>query len=118
MDYTRAPLPDTVCTIRQFLNIFADFKDSATPGPGMRSLRNLERLHAEFGLIGQTLSKLHADLLDVHNQRLAQMDANGVDFVCTLLYHVCNHLTKSYRWFYPADPPAFKEFPIQRLLQT
>lgn len=39
-------------------------------------------------MIGQTLASLHADLLDVHNQRLAQMDVYGVDFVSIFLLHL------------------------------
>ncbi|KAF9496872.1 hypothetical protein BDN71DRAFT_1588662 [Pleurotus eryngii] len=31
--------------------------------------------------VGQSADELNANLLDVHNQRLARMDANGVDFV-------------------------------------
>lgn len=31
--------------------------------------------------IGQTTADLDANLLDIHNQRLADMDATGVDFV-------------------------------------
>ncbi|KAF4582716.1 hypothetical protein EYR40_002640 [Pleurotus pulmonarius] len=31
--------------------------------------------------VGQSANELNANLLDVHNQRLARMDANGVDFM-------------------------------------
>jgi hypothetical protein len=30
---------------------------------------------------GVTLDQFKADFLDIHNQRLSAMDANGVDFV-------------------------------------
>ena len=33
----------------------------------------------------QTLDQLKANLVDIHNQRLAQMDATGVDFVSALV---------------------------------
>ena len=31
--------------------------------------------------VGQTNAELQANLLDIHNQRLADMDANGIDFM-------------------------------------
>ena len=68
-------------------------------------------------LLGQTLASLQADLLDIHNQRLSQMDANGVDFVHAMFYHSVKRLIILFRWFSPADRPAYKEYPTQQPLQ-
>ncbi|KAJ7925008.1 hypothetical protein B0H13DRAFT_1172305 [Mycena leptocephala] len=46
--------------------------------------------------LGQTINDLEANLLDIHNQRLTQMDANGVDYMvisCTQPCIQANHVS-------------------------